>query len=298
MKPGPAISGGWAMSAELDPVDEVLGEVAGWPARLLGQRHRPVDLVVGPVRAADDGVGAPQRLVQRRQGAGEALAQYDARIGHGPTVPRPPEPRHRRPGTERCEWRYRMFQMWLSGHLLAKGTQVQGGGHAPSIPLPVGRGHRGAAGDLAGAGGGLDGSGQESGADQATTSTSSDPGDPGDSGDPADSGDQAGSGDQAPGQGRIRRPTAPARTVRTATRRPDPGRAHGGQRSSSVCDPPETEQDPAPQAGDAAQTYEAGEAGQRRPRTALATASSGWPGPPPTTAGPSRWPPPPGPGSR
>ena len=48
-------------------VDQLLGQVAGWAARPLGQGHRPVDLVVGPVGAADDGVGAPEALVQGGQ---------------------------------------------------------------------------------------------------------------------------------------------------------------------------------------------------------------------------------------
>ena len=58
----------------------------------------------------------------------------------------------------------------------------------------------------------------------------------------------------------------------------------GGSRSSSMCDPPETNKGPAPQAGDAAQTHEAGEAGsvevERLSETELrvvsATANDGW----------------------
>lgn len=58
----------------------------------------------------------------------------------------------------------------------------------------------------------------------------------------------------------------------------------GGQRSSSVCDPPETNKGPAPQMGDTAQTHEAGEAGSvdverlsdTELRIAGATANDGW----------------------
>jgi hypothetical protein len=58
----------------------------------------------------------------------------------------------------------------------------------------------------------------------------------------------------------------------------------GGQRSSSVCDPPETNKGPAPQMGDTAQTHEAGEAGavdverlsDTELRIARATANDGW----------------------
>jgi hypothetical protein len=58
----------------------------------------------------------------------------------------------------------------------------------------------------------------------------------------------------------------------------------GGQRSSSVCDPPETNKGPAPQMGDTAQTHEAGEAGavdverlsDTELRIAGATANDGW----------------------
>jgi hypothetical protein len=58
----------------------------------------------------------------------------------------------------------------------------------------------------------------------------------------------------------------------------------GGQRSSTVCDPPETNQGPAPQMGDAPQSYESGEAGtvdlERLSDTELrvvkATPNDGW----------------------
>ena len=51
-----------------------------------------------------------------------------------------------------------------------------------------------------------------------------------------------------------------------------------------MCDPPETKQDPAPQVGDAAQTYEAGEAGSveverlsdTELRVAKANPNDGW----------------------
>jgi hypothetical protein len=60
--------------------------------------------------------------------------------------------------------------------------------------------------------------------------------------------------------------------------------AGGGQRSTSMCDPPETNKEPAPQMGDAPQTFEAGEAGnvevERLSDTELrvvkATANDGW----------------------
>lgn len=63
------------------------------------------------------------------------------------------------------------------------------------------------------------------------------------------------------------------------------GSSSGGtQRSSSVCDQPETNKGPAPQMGDAAQTHEAGEAGsvdverlsETELRIAGATANDGW----------------------
>jgi hypothetical protein len=62
---------------------------------------------------------------------------------------------------------------------------------------------------------------------------------------------------------------------------PSPG---GGQRSTSVCDPPETNQSAAPQMGDAPQSYESGEAGSvdverlsdTELRVAKATPNDGW----------------------
>jgi hypothetical protein len=68
---------------QLHPIDQILGQVAGRPARPLGQGHRPVDLIVGPVRATDDRIGAPERLVERGERARKALAQDDGGIGHG-----------------------------------------------------------------------------------------------------------------------------------------------------------------------------------------------------------------------
>jgi hypothetical protein len=65
---------------------------------------------------------------------------------------------------------------------------------------------------------------------------------------------------------------------------PSTGSGSGGQRSTSVCDPPETEQGPAPQAGDAPQTHNAGEAGSvdverlsaAELRVVKATPNDGW----------------------
>ena len=100
----------------------------------------------------------------------------------------------------------------------------------------------------------------------ASSDSSADPGTSADSGDPADdpsadSGDKNGSGGS----------------------NSDPG-SGGGQRSSSVCDQPETNKGPAPQMGDTAQTHEAGEAGSvdverlsdTELRIAGATANDGW----------------------
>src|SRR6185503_2231120 len=58
----------------------------------------------------------------------------------------------------------------------------------------------------------------------------------------------------------------------------------GGQRSTSVCDPPETNQSAAPQMGDAPQSYESGEAGSvdverlsdTELRVSKATPNDGW----------------------
>lgn len=98
--------------------------------------------------------------------------------------------------------------------------------------------------------------------------TSADSGDPGD--DPsADSGDKNGSGGNNSGS-----------DSGTGTG----SGSGGGQRSSTVCDPPETNKGPAPQMGDSAQTHEAGEAGavdverlsDTELRIAGATANDGW----------------------
>lgn len=114
--------------------------------------------------------------------------------------------------------------------------------------------------------------GKNSPPNKATTTTagssegSADPGPPSESGDPgddpsADSGGKNGSSGNNSGSG-----------------------SGGGQRSSSVCDPPETNKGPAPQMGDTAQTHEAGEAGSvdverlsdTELRIAGATANDGW----------------------
>jgi hypothetical protein len=107
----------------------------------------------------------------------------------------------------------------------------------------------------------------KSSAPAKATTTSSDSGDSADPGnDPSgDSGKNDGStGNSSPGSGS--------------------GSGSGGQRSSTVCDPPETNQGPAPQMGDAPQTYESGEAGsvdiERLSDTELrvvkATPNDGW----------------------
>ena len=65
---------------------------------------------------------------------------------------------------------------------------------------------------------------------------------------------------------------------------PTTGSGSGGQRSTSVCDPPQTQQGPAPQAGEAPQSHEAGEAGTvdverlsaSELRVVKATAYDGW----------------------
>ncbi len=106
---------------------------------------------------------------------------------------------------------------------------------------------------------------------KASTSTTADPGDAADSGDNTstdDSGKDGSSDNSAPDSGSDS----------------GSGSGSGGQRSSSVCDPPETKQDPAPQVGDAAQTHEAGEAGSvdverlsdTELRVAGANANDGW----------------------
>jgi len=70
----------------------------------------------------------------------------------------------------------------------------------------------------------------------------------------------------------------------TPTTGSGPGSGSGGQRSTSMCDPPQTNQEPAPQMGDAPQSHEAGEAGtvevERLSATDLrvvkATPNDGW----------------------
>ena len=108
---------------------------------------------------------------------------------------------------------------------------------------------------------------------KASTSTTADPGDAADSGDTANSGDNTSTDDSG-------------KDGSTDNSTPDSGSGSGsgGQRSSSVCDPPETKQDPAPQVGDAPQTHEAGEAGSvdverlsdSELRVAGANANDGW----------------------
>jgi len=122
----------------------------------------------------------------------------------------------------------------------------------------------------------------------ASSGSSADPGTSADSGDPADdpsadSGGKNGSSGNDSGSDSGSDPGS------------DPGSdsgkgsgtgsgSGGGQRSSSVCDPPETNKGPAPQMGDTAQTHEAGEAGavdverlsDTELRIAGATANDGW----------------------
>lgn len=108
-----------------------------------------------------------------------------------------------------------------------------------------------------------------SSADSGTSADSSDPGD-----DPsADSGAKNGSSGNNAGSGSGSGSDSGS------------GSGSGGpQRSSSVCDQPETNKGPAPQMGDPAQTHEAGEAGSvdverlsdTELRIAGATANDGW----------------------
>jgi len=89
---------------------------------------------------------------------------------------------------------------------------------------------------------------------------------PDDSGSAPDSGGSSGNG---------------SKNGSTGNQTPSPG---GGQRSTSVCDPPETNQSAAPQMGDAPQSYESGEAGSvdverlsdTELRVAKATPNDGW----------------------
>jgi hypothetical protein len=115
----------------------------------------------------------------------------------------------------------------------------------------------------------------------ADSGTSADSGDPAD--DPsADSGDQNGSGGNDSGSGSD--PKAGSGSDSGSDSGSGSGSGSGGQRSSSVCDPPATDKGPAPQMGDAAQTYEAGEAGSvdverlsdTELRIAGASANDGW----------------------
>lgn len=110
----------------------------------------------------------------------------------------------------------------------------------------------------------------------ASSGSSADPGTSADSGDPADdpSADSGGK-DRSSGNDSGSDPGSDSGTG---------SGSGGGQRSSSVCDPPETNKGPAPQMGDAAETHEAGEAGavdverlsDTELRIAGATANDGW----------------------
>ena len=109
---------------------------------------------------------------------------------------------------------------------------------------------------------------------KATTTTMADdhPGAPGD-----DSGSTA----EDPGKGSS---DSTATTGKGSSPTTGSGSGSGGQRSTSVCDPPETEQGPAPQTGDAPQSHNAGEAGSvdverlsdSELRVAKATPNDGW----------------------
>lgn len=110
-----------------------------------------------------------------------------------------------------------------------------------------------------------------------TDDTSADSGDTGDPGDDrsADGGGQNDSSDDKSG----------SRTGSTSGTEPGSGSGSGGgQRSSSVCDPPVTDRGPAPQMGEEPQTHEAGEAGtveverlsDTELRIAGAKANDGW----------------------
>jgi hypothetical protein len=114
----------------------------------------------------------------------------------------------------------------------------------------------------------------------ASSGSSADPGTSADSGDPAndpsaDSGGKNGSSGDDSGSDSGTDPGSDSGTG---------SGSGGGQRSSSVCDPPETNKGPAPQMGDTAQTHEAGEAGavdverlsDTELRIAGATANDGW----------------------
>jgi hypothetical protein len=126
--------------------------------------------------------------------------------------------------------------------------------------------------------------GKDSAPNKATTSTVANSGKSADSGTAADSGDpdndpSADSGDQNDSSGN----DSGSGTGSDSGSGSGSG-SGGGQRSSSVCDPPDTNKGPAPQMGDAAQTHEAGEAGSvdverlsdTELRIAGATANDGW----------------------
>jgi len=80
------------------------------------------------------------------------------------------------------------------------------------------------------------------------------------------------------------RSTGRGSATTATTAKPGSGSGSGSGRSSSVCDEPVINKEPAPQVGDAAQTHEAGEAGsvdvERLSETELrivnATANDGW----------------------
>ena len=110
-----------------------------------------------------------------------------------------------------------------------------------------------------------------------TSSTSADPGSDADSDASADSGTDTG-GDSGTDSG------DDSGTGPTATTAPRSGSGSGSGTSSTTCDAPATDRGPAPQVGDAAQTYEAGEAGSvdverlsdTELRIAQASPNDGW----------------------
>jgi hypothetical protein len=110
-----------------------------------------------------------------------------------------------------------------------------------------------------------------------TSSTTADPGDSADSGDP-------GNDPSAESGGKNRSSGNNGNNSGSDSGSGSGSGSAGGQRSTSVCDPPETKQDPAPQMGDAAMTYDAGEAGtvdverlsDTELRVAGAAANDGW----------------------
>jgi hypothetical protein len=122
---------------------------------------------------------------------------------------------------------------------------------------------------------------------KATTSTTtSDPGASDDSGSAPDGSGQDGSGQDGSGQDGSASDSGGSagnndKNGSGGNSAPSSG---GSQRSTSVCDPPETNQGPAPQMGDAPQTHESGEAGSvdverlsdTELRVAKATPNDGW----------------------